>query len=287
MGGVLLAADPVRELGSPSPRLVFSDLPNRRTLSVDGATAFELNWWCGTCPYLFERQPGARTAPSVDGLRDRLDSGLDRVDDDVVTAYGSLLPEGGYLPMLLEATPRRVAPGGVGDFFTAENRVTWGQPEAGASPGTEYYRTFETRIDDDAHLYEFVVPMVPPSWNEPATVDEHAERLAKGAAPTAVALTTLDVIDPVWAEAGSDLHTQWCLTHFLLDGHHKIAAAARLGRPMRLLALLSLDNSLADEDQVARLHELLGRPPAGRVPQPWFPPPPPLVPGWRRWFRPR
>ncbi len=280
---MLFAAEPVRELGGPSARLAFSEVPNRRTLAVDGATVFELSWWCGTCPYLFERQPGAGSVPSVDGFRERLASGLESVEDDVVAAYGTLLPAGRYLPLLLEISPCRITPGGPGDFFTHENRATWGRPEAAPSPGTDYYRTFETRIDDGAHLYEFVVPMVPPSWNDAGTVDVHAERLRDGSAPTAVAVSTLDIIDPAWADEGSDLHTQWCLTHFLLDGHHKIEAAARLGRPMRLLALLSLDSSLAD-DEVARLPELLGRPPSARVAVPWRPPPRPPAPGWRRWL---
>ena len=47
-----------------------------------------------------------------------------------------------------------------------------------------------------AHLYEFVVPMVPPSWNDADTVAAHAARLRSGSKPTAVAVSTLDVCAP-------------------------------------------------------------------------------------------
>jgi hypothetical protein len=43
------------------------------------------------------------------------------------------------------------------------------------------------------------------------------------------------------------------LTHFLLDGHHKLYAAARSGHALQLLCLLSLDGSLADEIALDRL----------------------------------
>ena len=45
----------------------------------------------------------------------------------------------------------------------------------------------------------------------------------------------------------------WGLAHFLLDGHHKVEAAARAGARLRLLSLLSVDGSLADRPEIERL----------------------------------
>ena len=132
-------------------------------------------------------------------------------------------------------------------------------------PRTPYYRTYETRIDDDAHLFEFVVPMVPPSWNEAGRVAEHAAALAAGAAPTAVAVSILDVCAPAMDD-GTDYYTHWGLTHFLLDGHHKMQAAAETGRPLRLLSLLSVDAGLASAEQADRIPVLRARSRAGRPP---------------------
>ena len=146
----------------------------------------------------------------------------------------------------------------------------WGLPHY---PQTPYYRTFETVVraearmyEAEAHLYEFVVPMVPPSWNEPARVTELAEKLARSSGPTAVAVSTLDVSQPA-NQAGPDFYAHWGLTHFLLDGHHKLQAAAQIGRPLQLLSLLSVDASLATPEQVQSVPELLTRP-ASRRPGP-------------------
>lgn len=84
--------------------------------------------------------------------------------------YGQVLPESEYTVLLLEATPRFVEPGDASDYFSHEQVTTWGIDSfvgAPEDPGSPYYRTFEARVGRDEHLYEFVVPMVPPAWNDP------------------------------------------------------------------------------------------------------------------------
>jgi hypothetical protein len=56
--------------------------------------------------------------------------------------------------------------------------------------------------------------------------------------------------------AEEDYYAHWCFTHFLLDGHHKMQAAAESALPLRLLAIVSIDHSLADRDQVLQLGAL-------------------------------
>jgi len=202
----------------------------------------------------------------------RLAAGLDAIDADVVATFSEVVPEGRYLPLLLEVSPRLVRPvSGPEDYFAEEQVVTWGLsgfwglPE---NPQTPYYRTFDTRVDDDAHLHEFVVPMVPPSWNDRLRVAAFRELLAApdGPLPTAVALTTLDVCGPAVAAGRADWHVHWGLTHFLLDGHHKLEAAASVDGTVRLLSLLTLNDSLATEEELALLPALRAREQLARRP---------------------
>ena len=153
------------------------------------------------------------------------------------------------------------------DYFSHEQVGTWGieafwgLPE---SPRTPYYRTYETALGPAAHLYEFVVPMVPPTWNDPDQVARYAEALGETSRPTAVALGSLDVCAPAVAH-GEDWYEHWGLTHFLLDGHHKLQAAAESGAQLQLLSLLSYDAGLATRDQVARIPDLRRSPPSARA----------------------
>src|SRR5690348_6644216 len=105
-------------LGSQTPRLTIGEQPRppgrppgRRVLSLDAEPAYELSFWCGTCPFLFERLEGANQTLSLEDVQARLNEGLDRVEQSVLQAFAALLPHGRYLPLLLEVTPRLVQPG--------------------------------------------------------------------------------------------------------------------------------------------------------------------------------
>ncbi|WP_285472338.1 hypothetical protein [Actinoplanes sp. NBRC 101535] len=270
---MLLEVGDSRVLGDAAPRLRFVEDKSavqgvdeariearrvgRRVLAVDDKPAFELSYWCGTCQFLFERLEGATATFSPDDA-DGLASGISGIDHAVISRFGTLLPEGGYRPLLLEVTPRLVFPSAPGDYFAEDQVATWG-PESfwglPVYPRTPYYRTFETRVDDGAHFYEFVVPMVPPSWNEPDRVAAYTAALGSGVTPTAVAVSILDVCNPA-EEHGVDVYAHWALTHFLLDGHHKTQAGAEAGRPIQLLSLLAVDPGLSTPEQVARVPAL-------------------------------
>lgn len=274
--GMLLAGAPSRTLGDDArARLKFVEahkpqaaVRGKRVLMLDGKPAFELSFWCGTCPFLFERLEGANDTLSLSDMSDRLAAGLVDLDAEVIERFAALLPRGEYIPLLLEVKPRLVRPVEAGDYFAEEQVETWGIDSFWGLPGyphTPYYRTFEAAVDHEAHLYEFVVPMVPPSWNDPARVAAYAEQLSTSSRPTAVAVTTLDVCAPA-VDEGPDWYWHWGLTHFVLDGHHKLEAAAESEKPLQLLALISVAGSLANGDQLARIAELRTRPAAVRVP---------------------
>ncbi|WP_284581774.1 hypothetical protein [Streptomyces sp. 2P-4] len=242
--------------------------PRRRLLFVDDEPAFELSFPCGTCPLLFRRLESGREKLSLESMQERLTGALDDPDDaGVIDAFGALLPEGEYLPLLLSVEPKLITPGREGDYFSEEQVATWGIDQFWGLPQyphTPYYRTFETAVDSDAHLYEFVVPMVPPAWNDRQRVEDYLTLTAEGSVPTAVAVSTLDVCQPA-LDLQDDLSVHWGLTHFLLDGHHKLEAAAAAGRTVRLLSLLALGESLSGAAHQARLPALRAQPRSTRA----------------------
>ena len=203
---MLLKAGRPMTLGGDRPRVIFGEGPKAagawagsRVLLLDDEPAFELSYWCGTCQLLFERLEGADDTLSIDALQQRLVAGPEDVDRRIVERFGALLGKGKYLPLLLTIEPLLVLPAHPGDYFTEEQVATWGfnlftgAPE---HPGTSYYRTFQTKVAPSAHLYEFVVPMVPPERNDRARVDQYASLLEQSSKPTAVAVATLDICAP-------------------------------------------------------------------------------------------
>ena len=272
---MLLAHAPSRKLGNPSgPTLEFREGPKpagswagTRRLYVGGEAAFTLSYWCGTCQFVFRRAGQSTGSLTLPLLTERLNRGLTGVDVGVLATISDSLPVGDYLPVLLSVQPRQVSPGAEGDYFAHEQVDTWGADYNGGQPvdpGTPYYRTFETPVDKDAHLYEFVVPLVPPSWNDTARVAGFKSTLAESNSPTALAISVLDVCQPA-VQVGPDYYEHWALTHFLLDGHHKSQAAAETGSSLQLLALVNMSEGLSSVEQVARVVELRKQSPGVRI----------------------
>lgn len=264
---VLIASSPAVTLGVTSgARVRFSEQEWERWLWLDDRPTFDVTW-CGTYPFLFKRLDGSTTTLSLPELQDRLAEGLDGLDRDVITAFAQLLPRGVYRPMLLRIEPRLIYPGAPGDYFAEEVIATWSDdpPE---DPRTPYYRALETVIGPDDHLYEFIVPMLPPDWNDPDRLRENAQLLAKSSRPTAVAVSMLEMHLGEGYAAGHpvppDDYGHWCLTHFLLDGHHKLEAAAVEQKAVQLLTLLSIDQSRATPERLDQLEEILSREPSYR-----------------------
>lgn len=237
-----------------------------RQLMLRGVPILELSLWCGTCPALFKKLAEPESA-DLQLANQRLNAGLDRIDDGVLAVYGNVLAESTYTVLLLDITPRLVEPGSASDYFSHEQVATWGiDPVLGApdDPGTPYYRTFEAPAGTDRQLYEFVVPMVPPAWNDGERVAEYAAASHEDATPaTAVAYSLLDVLQPAMIE-GEDYYAHWTLTHILLDGHHKVEAAAATGRPLRLLSLLDERISIASAEELSALSGVRSQPPRPR-----------------------
>jgi hypothetical protein len=152
-------------LGVPEPVVGFSERPSpNRHLALNGKPAYELSWGCGTCALLFRRLDGANEAVSVDHLREKLSRRADAIDAEVVDAFGALLAAGEYVTLLVEVTPRLVAPGRDGDYFADEQVATWGLsaftglPEY---PNVAYYRTGQYDLAARERMFELGLPSKP------------------------------------------------------------------------------------------------------------------------------
>lgn len=139
-----------RAAGTDDPALRFGEgarsagtWRGRRLLFLDEQPAFALSFWCGTCPFLFQRLEGANQTLSITALQQRLDDGLQAVDDDIIASLSMLLPAGEYLPMLEQLQPRLVMPMRPGDYFSEDQVATWGIDAFWGLPRyprTPYYR---------------------------------------------------------------------------------------------------------------------------------------------------
>lgn len=233
-----------------------------RYLCIDRRRAYELGNGCGTCEFYFERLEGANQAVSLEILRERLREGLSSARDLAGEQFARILPNEVYTLLLVDLDPRLVEPHTPDDYFVNEQVELWGIDGFWGLPHytkVPYYRTGDRDMVPGSRLFEFVVPMVPPNWLDPETVSVYETLLGEDVPATAVAVGVLDVKQPAtWPQDSAPSITEhWCLAHYLLDGHHKLFAAARTGKAIRLLSFVAHDHSLASADDIARLTQRL------------------------------
>lgn len=228
-----------------------------RYLVIEGKPTFRIGNICDTCPFFFERLEGGPGRISAVELVDVLNAGPLTMELKWLEAVGTLLPLGDYVPFYAQIPVRLVTPGGPGDYFAEDQPATWGTGllwGQGQDPRTEYYRGRVLSLPPlqygNLAIYEFVVPMFPHDRLDEERVAKF--RVQNGASPpTALAVSVLDVKGPEDYEEDNppSVVQHWCLSHYLLDGHHKAYAAATAGTSLHVLSFLAVDQCIASEEE--------------------------------------
>lgn len=99
--------------------------------------------------------------------------------------------------------------------------------------------------------------MFPGSWLESSQIAEYEALFQNGREPTALAISILDIKSPAAWEEGREITSHWCLTHYLLDGHHKTFAASKLQAPMTLISFLAVSRGISAPEDIERLVAVL------------------------------
>jgi hypothetical protein len=226
-----------------------------RFLTLDGKPAFHIGNICNTCSFFFERLSGATRSVDVDSVATAMAVGLPTLSEGVKEQLVQVLPRGDYIACFIQCTPVLTRPRSPDDYFCREQVELFGLDsfwDLPHDPRTEYYLLGSKLMQPHRTLFEFLVPMFPSRWLKPDVVERYSDALAAGATPTALAVSILDAKSPHDADM-----EHLCLTHYLLDGHHKVLAASRASRPVRIVSFLARGEGVSTEtDQLAVVEAL-------------------------------
>ena len=231
-----------------------------RFITLDGKKAYHIGNICGTCAFFFERLEGANDKVSPAELSARFKAGIAQLDEDLMQTVLAALPAGDYCALLIDCVPKRVLPSEPGDYFREEQIALWGVDPFWGLPHytkTEYYRTAQLSMTNERGLFEFIVPMFPKRFLHADAISSYKTALSHGSTSTALALSVLDVKQPAEWDGDPEINAHWCLSHYLLDGHHKTLAASELGRPISLLSFLAVDKGVSTREEIAEAIRVL------------------------------
>ena len=209
-----------------------------RYLAIDGITAAIIGGPCETCEFYFRLVRGDIESSVLELARVSTESGLSDMSTDVVDEFGSLVPEGEYVAALFETWPRKPTDDDVDDYFETEQREAWGvDHERYEISG--YYRDGTSRmINETDRLFEFLVPLQPIDRIDQTRLAHYQTLVRNEGRPTAVGLGILDIHGHY-----DSPQSHWIFTNYLIDGHHKVEAAAMEHGAVTLLSFISIDHS--------------------------------------------
>jgi len=234
-----------------------------RYITIEGEKAFHIGNVCGTCEFFFERLEGANGANqeiSPKEISRALQDGISKLDKDFLSKVSLILPNGGYDVALKEVKPIFVELGTEQDYFSNEQVQVWGIDDfigLPHYPKVKYYRGLTKEITDSSKLFEFIVPTFPVSGLEEETVEMYKSMMAGEQKPTALCLSVLDIKEPADYDEKTEYPQHWCLTHYIIDGHHKMYAASLLNKPITILSFLAKKECIANEEEILTLFKNL------------------------------
>ncbi|MGM5629859.1 hypothetical protein O2K51_03070 [Apibacter raozihei] len=229
-----------------------------RFISYDNEPLFHIGNICGTCAFFFTQiktdLAGSYTADSV---RNNLANGIETISDDISKQLSAIIPEGEYECLLLEIQPYQTCYNGKRDYFKEEQNPLWDYEDETDETGGIYYRGTDSVISEHEKLFEFFIPLYPPSSLEENRVRFYQEQIREGKQPTALALAVVDAKECMtYMEIPEDgIVSHWTYANYLLDGHHKIQAASREKKSITLLSFISKDASFKVVDTLVELYK--------------------------------
>lgn len=225
-------------------------------LDLHGVTVTRAFGWSSTAPALFEVLPGRLQPPLpiIQHIQEALSLGLDTLDPRVVTGLGALLPPGQYLVFLRHLRPRPVRLGDPDDYLSNELVTLCGQPPGRHRTEPYYACDAESLVRRGQNGMDFIylertviLPTQAASRLDVDRVAHYRDQLRGGALPTAVTLLVshcqngmgIPTQSPPLGGLSVDMH-------HLLDGHHKVQAAAECGATLSMLVFKQLGGMSSD-----------------------------------------
>jgi hypothetical protein len=207
----------------------------RHTLKLSGLPLYRDGFRCGTCGAMYENINVSPLPIAPEQLSNILaGGGREVISEQLIDTIKPLLPKGKYAVACFPIAPRLVAP-----RLVEQECYSQDNGELGVDylwEGRVFHRESERRGKFPIlHEQEVVLPNQSLKTLSQERIREYYNRYKQERnAPIALALS---VVEYRYWQGRTD-HIR--LTHFLLDGHHKMAMAAQHGRVIKILSFLNI-----------------------------------------------
>lgn len=229
----------------------FSSPHWRRLLTIKDIPLFEIGAPCETCVYYFKRLPGNENVniELAQALSSTLNAGITHLTNEIVDAAATMIPDGDYDVILTHIKPLLCQPGDEHDFFSGpltQNLLHFKEDKP--DPQTAYYlvrKRIHIRSDSPELNCEFIVPTQDLTTLDPEHISYYRTQFSNGYRPTVLAI---GLIETKWPYRDDLYYGLNFLTHYVIDGHHKLYAAALEQKEITMLSFIRKNNYFEKTD---------------------------------------
>lgn len=223
-------------------------------LTIGKKKVYQTGVACSECSFSFERiDEDAISSTSVinnlpEKIVEQLDNGIKKIDQTILEQVKKLVPNGQYSVLLTQIIPTLVIPQQKGDYFVEELAVLDRDAAQNLyNPKTNYFRLNTVVLPngsafDETCFFEFLIPIQSLDSLDEQRLKYYENLFAQGNSPTVVALSKIRVGEPPhMLQDDTSIANHIVLSHYLIEGRHKVYAAAMVQKPITLLFFVSRD----------------------------------------------
>ncbi|MBI9051827.1 MAG: hypothetical protein JEZ00_20590 [Anaerolineaceae bacterium] len=232
-------------------------------LLVNGERIYEYGCPCGTCGIIF-RKVGSTNHKISDPEAVQILGDLKKIPSSKgLQQLARVLEPGIYHPLVIEGKITSIEPGAANDYFATDVVRLFGfEPPEYKEPSGPWTTYYKFRSDNEtgrtghisglhnALITAVVMPLHDPSKLNRERIDYWKQKHSQGNTLTAFAISVIDNQSPAMGSPDPTYKYEehYLFTNCVIDGHHRIQAAAELEASVRILSFVSSQYSLIREN---------------------------------------
>lgn len=219
-------------------------------LTIAGKKSYQIGVACAECSFSFERIDEDSISKNTvinmlsQEIKEQLDTGIEKIDQHILDDIKAIVPNGKYQVVLTSVLPKLVVPQQQSDYFVEElAELDYNAAQNPYNTKTNYFRLNTAALPNE-DFFEFLIPIKSLDSLDKQRVKQHEELLVKGNRPTAVALSKITYGEPPHRLVNENalIINHIVLSHYLIDGLHKVYASAKTQKPIALLFFVPQDH---------------------------------------------
>ena len=201
-----------------------------RELCINKQSIFSYGPNCETCEFIINKCNHFSSSITVNELRDILNHHVEELSGNIINQIQTILPNGTFGVIQRNVKPKISS----NDDFNFSKDYTYYEINKINIAQMVNISKLENYTYQELNVNEYILPIQENIYFNENVIKQYEQMVLKQNTPCAIAISILEI-------HGRDNWFTINLLHFILDGHHKIRAAANTNSSIKLLSFINCE----------------------------------------------